>query len=125
MAITHSTFTRNNMAESNTGLLNGGAGGYMQFLNVANGPVATLQFSQPSAFGAALDGVCEANEISPDVNAVGGTIAKAGFFSPSDELLWLCTVTGPGGGGDIELTSVIVTPGQVVVLEQLSYIAPA
>jgi hypothetical protein len=66
-----------------------------------------------------------AASISSDTNAVGGTIAKASMQDSTGLEAFNCTVTNAGGGGDITLSSVIISPGQTVSLAGLTYTAPS
>jgi hypothetical protein len=84
--------------------------------------VATLIFSNP-AFGAAAAAVATAAAITSDTNAVGGTIAKAELRQGAGTAIILCSVTATGGGGDITLSSVVVSAGQTVALTSLTYTA--
>jgi hypothetical protein len=86
--------------------------------------VATLPLSA-TAFGAAAAGVSTANAITSDTNAVGGTIAKAELQTSGSVSKVLCSVTATGGGGDIQLSSVVISAGQTVSLSALTYTAPA
>lgn len=86
--------------------------------------VATLPFSA-TAFGNAASGVATAAAITSDTNAVGGTIAKAELQTSGGTAKVLCSVTATGGGGDITLSSVIISAGQTVALTSLTYTAPA
>src|SRR5580765_6502868 len=86
--------------------------------------VATLTFSNP-AFGAASAGVATASAITSDTSAVGGTIAKAEFRQGVGTAIVLSSVAATGGGGDITLSSVVVSAGQTVSITSLTYTAPA
>jgi hypothetical protein len=86
--------------------------------------VATLTFANP-AFGAAAAGTATANAIVADTNAVGGTIGKAELRQGAGTPIVLCSVTTTGGGGDIQLNSVVISAGQQVSLTSLTYSAPA
>ena len=86
--------------------------------------VATLTFANP-AFGNSSAGVATANAIVADTNAVGGTIAKAELRQGGATPIVLCSVTATGGGGDIQLNSVVISAGQQVSLTSLTYAAPA
>lgn len=67
--------------------------------------VATCTFGTP-AFGAADDGVATAEAITDDSDAAGGDAALAIIRDSEDGEVMRCTVTGSGGGGDIELNTV-------------------
>ena len=86
--------------------------------------VATLTFPNP-AFGAAASGTATAGTIVADSSAVGGTIAKAELRQGGGTPVILCSVTATGGGGDIQLNSVVISAGQQVSLTSLTYSAPA
>jgi hypothetical protein len=85
--------------------------------------VATLLFSA-TAYAAASGPTATANAITSDTNAVGGTIAKAEQQTSANVAKLLCSVTATCGGGDIQLSSVVVSAGQTVSLGSLSYTAP-
>lgn len=85
--------------------------------------VATLTFANP-AFGAASSGVATAAAITADNSAVGGTVAKAEFRQGGGTAVVLCSVTATGGGGDIQLNSVVISTGQSVSISSLTYTAP-
>ena len=125
MAVTHVTALRNTLCDAAVDAIDGGAGaGLLEFRTAGDVEVATLTFSDP-AFGAASSGTATANAITQDSSATGGTIAKAAFrtSTPADQIL--CSVTATGGGGDIELNSVVVSAGQAVSVSSLTYSAPA
>ena len=84
--------------------------------------VATLTLANP-AFGAAAAGTATAGAIAADTNAVGGTIAKAELRQGGATPIVLCSVTATGGGGDITLSSVVVSAGQTVSITALTYSA--
>jgi hypothetical protein len=84
--------------------------------------VATLTFSNTSFTTSA--GVATAAAITSDTNAVGGTIAKAELRNAAGTAIILCSVTATGGGGDIQLSSVVISAGQTVALTSLTYTAP-
>lgn len=120
--ITHSV--RNQIAQYVTGLIDAGSGpGFLVFQDVQGNAVATLTFSKP-AFNAAVSGVATAAAITPDFNAVGGTIAKAQAQDSAGNPIFSATVTATGGSGDIQLSGLAVAVGQQVSLTNLSYIAP-
>lgn len=121
MAVTHPLLVRQNVANLITNYLDGT--GYLEFQTSGDVEVATLLFAS-DAFGAA-DGsaICTANAISSDTNATGGTIAKARLKDPGGVDKIICSVTATGGGGDIELSSVVISAGQTVSITSLTYTA--
>ena len=123
MAVVHTTATRNALADLIDDRVNAGAGpGTLGFQTSGDVEVATLTFSDP-AFGAASGGVITAGAITSDTNATGGTIAKARFKDSTGTEVLSCSVTATGGGGDIELNSVVVSAGQEVAVSSLTYAA--
>jgi hypothetical protein len=121
MAVTHTTAVRTIITDAVTATI--GTSGKLVFLTAGSVVVATLPFSA-TAFGAAASGVATANAITSDTNAVGGTITKAEFQTSGSVAKVLCSCTATGGGGDIELSSVIISAGQTVSVSALTYTAP-
>lgn len=126
MTVTHPTVTRTAIADTVVDAIDSGGGaGTLQFQTAGSVAVATLTFGA-TAFGAAVAGVATANAITSDTNAAGGTIAKAlTRDSAAVAKGFACSVTATGGGGDIELNSVVVSAGQTVGLTSLTYTAPS
>lgn len=125
MAVTHSTTVRNAIADAVVDAIDGGAAaGTLELQTSGNVEVATLTFSDP-AFGAAANGVATASAITSDTSATGGTIAKAVAKDSSGNTIFTCSVTATGGGGDITLSSLVVSAGQTVSVSSLTYSAPA
>jgi hypothetical protein len=125
MAVTHPAAVRTGMADYVVDQLDiNTPPGKVVMLTAASAVVATLTLANP-AFGAASAGVATANTIAADTNAVGGTIAKAELRQGNATPIILCSVTATGGGGDIQLNSVVISAGQQVSLTSLTYAAPA
>ena len=125
MAVTHPTTVRNSIADLVVDLIDAGAAaGTLIFQTSGDVEVATLTFSDP-AFGAAAAGVATASAITADASATGGTIAKARIKDSNAVEVLACSVTATGGGGDIELNSVVVSAAQQVSVSSLTYTAPA
>lgn len=124
MAVTHPTGVRNSLADLVVDLIDAGAAaGTLEFQTSGNAEVATLTFSDP-AFGAASSGTATASAITADASATGGTIAKAVAKDSNGNICFTCSVTATGGGGDIELNSVVVSAGQQVSVSSLTYSGP-
>lgn len=121
MSVTHVVAIRNAIADLVVDSLD--PSGYLSFQTSGDVEVARLPFSA-TAFGAASSGIATAAAITSDTNADGGTIAKAKFFNSSDVQKFACSVTATGGGGDIELSAVVITAGQTVAVSALTYEAP-
>lgn len=125
MAVTHPTAVRNGIADFVVDQLDEGTPpGTLVFQTSGDVEVATLPFSA-TAFGAAAGGTATAAAITSDTSATGGTIAKARLKNAAGTDKIICSVTATGGGGDIELSSVIISAGQTVSISSLTYSAPA
>lgn len=125
MAVTHPTAVRNGIADFVVDQLDEGTPpGHLVFQTSGGAAVATLTFAN-TAFGSASGGVATAAAIVSDTNAAGGTIAKAELRNAAGTAKVLCSVTASGGGGDIELSSVVISAGQTVAVSSLLYTAPA
>lgn len=126
MAVTHPTAVRTGIADFVVDQLDEGSpsGGFLVMRTSGDVQVATLRFGA-TAFGSAVAGVAAANAITSDINATGGTIAKATMENASGTAKVNCSVTAIGGGGDITLNSVVVSAGQTVACTALTYTAPA
>jgi hypothetical protein len=125
LAVTHPTAVRTLLADTVVDQLDLNTPPGKLVMQTAGGAsVATLTFSNP-AFGAAASGTATAGAITSDTNAVGGTITKAELRQGNATPIVLCSVTNTGGGGDIQLSSTIVSAGQTVAVTALTYSAPA
>lgn len=123
MAVTHPTAVRTGLADFVVDQLDEGVPpGLLIFQTSGGTTVATLTFANP-AFGAAVSGTATAGAIVSDTNAVGGTIAKAEWRNAAGTAKVLCSVTATGGGGDITLSSVVISAGQTVSMTSLTYTA--
>lgn len=123
MAVTHSAGTRTVIADAVVDRLDVGGTGTLVYNTSGDVEVATLTFSA-TAYGAAAAGVATANAITSDTSATGGTIAKAVQTGVTNGAVINCSVTATGGGGDIELSAVVVSAGQTVSTTSLTYTAP-
>lgn len=125
MATTHPTSVRNAIADAVVDLLDAGSGaGNIVMQTSGDVEVATLPLSDP-AYGDAAAAVAAANSITSDTDATGGTIAKFVAEDSDGNDAILGSVTATGGGGDIELSSVVIGAGDTVSLSSLNYTAPA
>ena len=123
MAVTHPTAVRNGIADFVVAQLNEGTPpGKLVFQTSGDVAVATLTFAT-TAFGASASGTATAAAITSDTNAVGGTIAKVRLRNAAGTDKIIGSVTATGGGGDIELSSVVISAGQTVSLSSLTYSA--
>jgi len=125
MAVTHPTAVRDGIANFVVDQLDEGTPpGTLVFQTSADVEVATLTFGA-TAFGSSSSGTATANAITADTSATGGTIAKARLKNAAGTDKIICSVTASGGGGDIQLNSVVVSAGQQVSITSLTYTAPA
>lgn len=125
MAVTHPVAIRNLIADLVVDQLDlASPPGKLVMLTAGSAVVSTLTFANP-AFGSSAAGTATASAIAADTNAVGGTIAKAELRQGGATPVILCSVTATGGGGDIQLNSVVISAGQQVSLTSLTYSAPA
>lgn len=125
MSVTHPTAVRNGIADFVVDQLDEGSPpGHLVFQTSGDVAVATLTFAA-TAFGAASGGTATAAAIVSDSSAAGGTITKARLKNAAGTDKIICSVTATGGGGDIELSSVVVSAAQTVSMTSLTYSAPA
>ena len=124
MAVTHPTTVRNALADYVVDQIDLNTPPGKLVMQTAGGAtVATLTFANP-AFGSAAAGTATANAIADDTNAVGGTIAKGELRNGAGTAQALFSVTATGGGGDIQMNSVVVSAGQTVRVSSLTYSGP-
>lgn len=125
MSVTHPTAVRTGIADFVVDQLDEGSPpGHLVYQTSGDVAVATLTFAS-TAYGAAASGVATAAAIVSDTSAVGGTVAKARQKNAAGTDKIICSVTATGGGGDIELSSVVISAGQTVTTTSLTYTAPA
>lgn len=121
MAVTHPVATRNSITDHVVDQLDSG---FLKMMTSGDVEVATLGLAA-TAFGAASSGVATAGTITDDSSATGGTVAKAALQSSVPTDIVLCSVTAGGGGGDIELSAVVIGAGVNVSMSSLTYEGPA
>lgn len=125
MAVTHPTDVRNGIADYVVDLIDAGGAGTIVFQNssVNDSDVATLTFSA-TAFGAASNGVATAATITDDTDCNTGTVDKFTVFSGAGDSCFTGSVSAPGGGGDIILSSTSIGNGDTISISSLTYEAP-
>lgn len=102
----------------------------IQFCTAADAVVATLIMSNP-AYGnatAAAPSVATANAVTSDTNATGSgsAVTYARFNDRNAAEVFRGTVTGVGGGGDIEIAGgTIIGTGATVSCSSLTHTQPA
>lgn len=129
MSVTHPAGIRNDIADFVVDKLDSGTAtnpsGRLIFDTSGDVEVATLPLSV-TAFGAAAAGIATAAAITSDANATGGTVAKCKLVDRSgSNVIIKGSVTLVAGGGDIELSSVLIGAGDTVAMTSLTYTAPA
>lgn len=128
MAITHEAATRDVVADAVVDRIDGGTGaGTVDIATTAFAAVlATLTCSDPAA-GAASSGVATFSAITEDSSATGGGTAavfRVRTSDPTDIFFGTCSLVA--GGGDMELSSLLINNGDTVQLGgPNTYTAPA
>ena len=121
MAVTHSTATRNAIADAVLADIDIDAGaGKLLFQTSGSGEVATLTLSDPA--GTVSAAVLTFSSITSDTSATGGTVSKFEIQSNSGGARVLGNVLT--SGGDINLSSLTVGVGDTVSMSSLTYTAP-
>lgn len=127
MSLVHVTAIRNSLADLVVDAIDAGVtdpSGDLQFGTTAFAIIlATLIFQNP-AFGAAVAGVATAAAITADLNAFGG--GTASVFRIRDRAnaeVFRGSVSATGGGGDIQLSSTTINPGDTVSITSMTYTA--
>lgn len=127
MGITHASGVRDALADTVVDLVDAGSGNAAgQFAIVDSGvPADLIVFTlQNPAFGAASSGTAAAAGLPIDTSAIASGTADTCELRDRDLAVILSgTVTGPGGGGDAEITSTSVQSDQAASLTVLSYSA--
>ena len=118
MALSYATTTRNNRLDEITNDI--GASGKLKIQTSGGGTtLATLALSATAA-PAASGGQLTFSAISDDTNADDtGTAAQFVLTTSADAVVVTGSVTGTGGGGDIELSSTSITAGDTVSVTSL------
>jgi hypothetical protein len=129
MALVLTTILRDDLADQITLTIDAGPGvGALVFETSGDGEVATCDFVATS-FGAAATGVITLQSTPrSDLSAVGGTIAQFSIFADNGGTpvkILEGTVTGISGGGDIEITSLVIVATEQVDLTSLTITVPA
>jgi len=131
MAITLLVSTRNAACDAIAAAVDAGAGaGTLEIKSAASttagaSEVATLTFSATAfgAAGAAVAGRADANTITPDTNATGGTAAFYTVFDGDGLAVWQGTVSTTGA--DLNLTSTAIGAGDTLSVSAFTLTVPA
>jgi len=126
MALTHIAAMRNTLADAVDAAINTGAGTEGDIIIKAGGTtLVTINFQDP-AFGVAAAGVITLQGVPLNANASATGVADGFDIRDQDNAVVVSdTVTGTGGGGDIELDNTSITSGQNVEITSLTYAASA
>ena len=125
MAVTHPSSMRNLIANTAIDMLSTGSTfGQLNFTAAASTSLVLCTFAS-TAFGAASTGVKTANTITDGTVTVAGTATICIIRTSTQQLeVCRCSVTSTGGGGDIELSSNVLSSGQTLSITSLTYTAP-
>lgn len=125
MSITHVTALRNTLADAVDAAINTGSGTATLTLRDSTSVLATFNLQNP-AFGAAAGGVITLEGVPITTNATAaGDADNFQILDRDGTLLVSGSVTGSGGGGDIEVSNINIASGQLCSLDSLTYTAPA
>jgi len=126
MALSHSTTVRNDMADAVDARINTGAG--TAVFELLDGATVCASFNlQDPAHGAAASGVITLQGTPLTDASADNTGTLDGFqIKDQDGNVHISgSLTGSGGGGDLEADSVSVTAGQQVDLTSFTWTAPS
>lgn len=98
--------------------------GTIRFETSGDSEVATCTFGG-TAFGDADSGTALAETITDDTSATGGTISHCHLRKSDTSPIAECTCTVTAGGGDFELTSLVIGAGDTVSVTSLTVTQPA
>lgn len=127
MAITHPTAARNALADEIDALVNTGSTDAQGDFVILDDTTDLIEFelSDP-AFGAAAGGTITLAGTPKSATAgATGTADKFEVRNKDNTVIYTGTVTGDGGGGDVEIDNTSVASGQSAELTSHSYTAPA
>lgn len=126
MAVTHPSSMRSLITNTVVDTLDTGSTAGQLVMTAAASTALVILTLASTAFGAASTGVATANAITDGTVTVAGT-ATIGIFRTSTQQneAFRCSITSTGGGGDIELSSNVLSTGQTVSLTALTYTGPA
>lgn len=128
MSITHVAAIRNSQANAAVDPIDVGTTdltGDLVLMSAGDVEVATLNFANPAYGdgGASVTGRADSNVIADDTNATGGLLGLFMTQNRDNAECWRGTITGIGGGGDIEASNTTVSPGDTVQCTGINYSA--
>jgi hypothetical protein len=126
MSVTHITALRNVLADAVDNYINTTGGGTAQVLiRESTTNLVAFDLANP-AFGAASGGTVTLNSVPIAATASADGVAdNARITDRAGAKAVDCSVTGSGGGGDIEASNTSISNGQDCELVSLTYSAPA
>jgi hypothetical protein len=128
MAVTHATALRSVIADAVDNYLNTtGSTDSAADLQIQNsGGTALVEFALSNpAFGPAASGVITLDSVPKTANAsTAGTASKGVIRDRANAAAINFSVTGVGGGGDVEVSNTNISSGQSCSLDSLTYTAP-
>lgn len=125
MAVTHDTALRSTLADAVDARINTGSGTAKVRLRASTTTIVDFDLDNP-AFGAASSGVITLAGVPIEATAgATGVVDNAQILDRDGSAAVACSVTGIGGGGDIEVSNVNIASGQDCTLESLTYTASA
>ena len=125
MAVTHPASMRNLIADQVTAQFDvGSTRSQLLFQDSGSTTICILTFSS-TAFGVSSSGEAAAESITDGNSTIAGTVT-IGLARSATEFnqVLSCSVTSTGGGGDIELSSNVISSGQTISITSLTYTAP-
>lgn len=127
MALTHVTTVRNTLAEAIRTAVDTGGGTAILRIEDSTGPTTLMDFNLlDPAYGAPAAGTITLNGTPIGSTAVGsGTADRFLVFSKASSEVFRGTVTGTGGGGDLEIDNPNIVVGQTGSLDSHNYSASA
>ena len=126
MSVTKSSAATNAACDAVVDLIDVGSlspYGLMVIQTVDSTTITSHRLSNPS-FSDAVDGTSQANMIYDGTALVDGTASTFGFYDRDGTFVWGGDITGPGGGGDLELTSISIPVDSTVSITSARYIVP-
>ena len=123
MSVTHATAVRSALADLIDTLVNTGSGTAKVRLRDSTTTIVDFDLADP-AFGAASSGVITLAGVPIAATAsASGDVDNAQLLDQDGTVILSCSVTGTGGGGDIEVSNVSIANGQDCSLTSLTYTA--
>jgi len=124
MAVTHPSSMRSLIADTVTAQADGGSTLARLLLQDSGSTTVVTMKMASTAFGAAAAGVCTANSITNSTALLGATVTIGLITNSTLTTVCAFSVTSTGGGGDLELSSNVLSSGQTVSITALTYTAP-